>query len=134
MVCSSDDRLALASTALELINGPRFTGSDHSELAKRSAWSGDMTWSEFGLQATSIPMTVQAAIVRRVMTIVPPDWNARAAHGYGLGVGGASWRGVDSASEAGGLDEGITYRHGHDPATCDDFDDSRLMRSGAWRR
>src|SRR2546425_7019019 len=98
MVCSSDDRLALASTALELINGPRFTGSDHSELAKRSAWSGDMTWSEFGLQATSSPMTVQAAIVRRrVMTMAsPPEWDARAAHGYG--VGEASWRGVDSAS------------------------------------
>src|SRR6267143_5720762 len=38
-VCPSGDRPAFASRALELTTGPRFTGSDHSELAKRSASS-----------------------------------------------------------------------------------------------
>src|SRR6266545_8087845 len=28
---------------------------------------------------------------------------------------------------AGGLDEGVTYGHNHDPATCNDVDDARLM-------
>src|SRR2546422_6675501 len=38
-VCSSEERPAFASTALELTTGPRFTGSDHAELAKDMAWS-----------------------------------------------------------------------------------------------
>src|SRR4026208_1946636 len=36
--CASDERLAVAARPLVLITGPRFTGSDHSEPAKRSAW------------------------------------------------------------------------------------------------
>src|SRR2546430_1461107 len=42
-VCASDERSAFASTALELISGPRLTGSDHSAVAKRSARSRGAT-------------------------------------------------------------------------------------------
>src|SRR5439155_8431859 len=52
-VCASDERPALASTELEFTTGPRFTGSDHSELAKRSACSTKAIGSDSARHASS---------------------------------------------------------------------------------
>src|SRR5437016_14683235 len=65
-VCSSGERPAFASRALELTTGPRFTGSDHSELAKDMAWSLVATGSDPDWHATS--SATERSGVRLVMT------------------------------------------------------------------
>src|SRR6266568_1395924 len=80
-VCASDESPALASSALEWVTGPRLTGSDHSEPAKRSAWSGAVTRCGSVPHAIN-PKSANPGSVRCVVFMAPPcrsacEWTSR---------------------------------------------------------
>src|SRR5438876_313501 len=70
--CSSGESAAFASLALELTIGPRFTGSDHSEVAKRLAWMPSMCGSESVVQATNNALVASAASPAGYLVVMEP--------------------------------------------------------------
>ena len=76
---------AWLSIAVELITGPRFTGADHSELAKNMAWMPYTISSDSGPQAISA--TAPSTPVQRFafITLTSLEDRCRALKGW-LGV------------------------------------------------
>src|SRR5437867_7808890 len=66
---SSGDSDAFMSLTDELMGAPRFTGSDHSELPKRSAWSAETTRSGVVPHAASSTSGVNETRMRHVVVI-----------------------------------------------------------------
>src|SRR5438132_1842582 len=68
---SSGESVAFCSPAAELTTGPRFTGSDHSELAKDMAWSLGAAGSVVGSHASSMRETSDPRIAADALFMRP---------------------------------------------------------------
>src|SRR6266550_1388170 len=76
----SRDRLGAKSTPALLIGGPRFTGSDHSELAKDMAWTLTATGSDSTRQAASRTNGASKAALQIAAVVIRPPLKRLCLH------------------------------------------------------
>ena len=72
--------MAFCSLEDELTTGPRFTGSDHSELAKDVAWTLTATGSDSTRQATSRTNGTSKAALQIAAVVMRPPLTRLSSH------------------------------------------------------